>query len=71
MSSSKELALTVAEVALDKQAHSVEIVDVSGKVDYTSYLVICSGSSEGSKFSRFCPSEAILMVKHLKKAEQP
>ncbi len=42
----KELALTIAGVALDKQAQSLEIIDVSGKVDYTSYLVICSARSE-------------------------
>ena len=42
----KELALTIAEIALDKQAHAIEIIDVNGKVDYTSYLVICSGRSE-------------------------
>lgn len=38
--------MTIAAVALDKQAQSIEIIDVSGKVDYTSYLVICSGRSE-------------------------
>lgn len=42
---SKELALTIADLALDKQAESLEIVNVRGKVDYTEYLVICSGRS--------------------------
>ncbi|MDJ0763226.1 MAG: ribosome silencing factor [Myxococcota bacterium] len=42
----KELALSIAEIALDKQAESIEIIDVSKKVDYTHYLVICSGGSE-------------------------
>lgn len=42
----KELALTVAGIALDKQAIALEIIDVSNKVDYTRYLVICSGRSE-------------------------
>ncbi|MCP4601298.1 MAG: ribosome silencing factor [Proteobacteria bacterium] len=42
----KELALTIADAALEKQAESLEIVDVNGKVDYTSYIVICSGRSE-------------------------
>ena len=42
----KELALKIAKTALDKQAESLEIIDVSGKVDYTSYIVICSARSE-------------------------
>ncbi len=41
----KELALTIAEVALDKQAEAIEIIDVSTKVDYTNYIVICSARS--------------------------
>lgn len=43
---SKQLALKIAEIALDKQALALEIIDVSQKVDYTDYLVICSGKSE-------------------------
>lgn len=42
----KELALKIADVALDKHAQSLEIINVTGKVDYTSFLVICSGRSE-------------------------
>ena len=42
----KELALLIAEAALDKQAKSLEIIDVSDKVDYTYYIVICSSNSE-------------------------
>lgn len=42
----KELALAIADIALEKQALALEIIDVSGKVDYTTYLVICSGRSE-------------------------
>jgi len=42
----KELALQIAGTALDKQALSIEIMDVDEKVDYTSYIVICSGRSE-------------------------
>ncbi|HUT78375.1 MAG TPA: ribosome silencing factor [Polyangia bacterium] len=41
----KELALVIADTALDKQALATEIIDVTGKVDYTSYIVICSGRS--------------------------
>ncbi len=42
----KKLALLIADVALDKQAGTLEIIDVSNKVDYANYLVICSGRSE-------------------------
>ncbi len=43
---SKTLALMIAEAALDKKAEEVVIIDVSPKVDYTDYLVVCSSSSE-------------------------
>ena len=43
---SKTLALKIAEAALDKKADEVVILDVGGKVDYTDFLVVCSGSSE-------------------------
>ena len=42
----KELALTIADAALDKQAEALEVIDVSNKIDYTCYLVICSGRSD-------------------------
>ena len=42
----KELALQVADTALEKQALSVEIMDVGQKVDYTDYIVICSGRTD-------------------------
>jgi ribosome-associated protein len=42
----RELALVIADMALEKQAQALEIIDVSGKVDYTNYIVICSGGSE-------------------------
>lgn len=41
----KELALVIADTALEKQALATEIIDVTGKVDYTDYIVICSGRS--------------------------
>jgi ribosome-associated protein len=43
---SKTLALKIAEAALDKKAEEIVLIDVGGKVDYTDYLVVCSGSSE-------------------------
>lgn len=42
----KELALFIADVVLAKQAESLEIINLDGKVDYTHYVVICSGRSE-------------------------
>ena len=42
----KKLALAVAEAALDRKALDVEILDVSGKVDYADYLVLASGTSD-------------------------
>ncbi len=44
--SSKSLALSIAKVALDKKAREIVIVDISEKVDYADFLVICSGSSK-------------------------
>lgn len=42
----KELALAIADAALEKQAEALEIIDVTNKVDYACYLVICSGRSD-------------------------
>ena len=42
----RELALRVAEAALDKKASRIEIIDVQGKVDYTDYVVVMSGRSD-------------------------
>jgi len=44
--SGRELALKVAEAALDKKAARIEIIDVRGKVDYTDYVVVMSGRSD-------------------------
>jgi ribosome-associated protein len=41
----KDLALFIAKSALDKQALSVEIINVEGKVSYADFIVICSGRS--------------------------
>ena len=43
---SKQLALTIAEAALDKKALNIEIIDVRGKVDYADYVVVMSGRSD-------------------------
>ena len=40
------MALLVAEAGLDKKAAEVEIIDVTGKVDYADYLVLMTGTSD-------------------------
>jgi len=42
----KRLALAIAAAGLDIKASSVEIIDVCGKVDYTEFLVLMTGSSD-------------------------
>lgn len=42
----KNLALAIARIALDKQARGIEIIDVSDKVDYADYVMVCSGRSD-------------------------
>ena len=42
----RELAVKVAEAALEKKASRIEIIDVRGKVDYTDYVVVMSGRSD-------------------------
>jgi ribosome-associated protein len=43
---SAALADRVAEIASDRKAIDIRIVDVRGLVSYTDYLVICSGNTE-------------------------
>jgi len=42
----RELALKIAEAALEKKATRIEIIDVRDKVDYTDYVVVMSGRSD-------------------------
>jgi ribosome-associated protein len=42
----RELALSISDAALDKKALSVEIIDVTGKVDYADYVVVMSATSD-------------------------
>ena len=42
----RELALVVATAGLEKKAIGIEILDVSGKVDYAEFLVIMTGRSD-------------------------
>ncbi|HEX2730684.1 MAG TPA: ribosome silencing factor [Polyangiaceae bacterium] len=43
---SRKVALLAAEAGLEKKATAIEIVDVSGKVDYADYLVLMTGASD-------------------------
>jgi ribosome-associated protein len=40
------LAERIAEIASDRKAIDIRVVDVRGLVGYTDYLVICSGNTE-------------------------
>lgn len=42
----RALALQVARAGLAKKAEEVQIIDVSGKVDYADFLVLMSGTSD-------------------------
>lgn len=41
----KQLALAIAEAALDKHAEALEIINVTGKSSYADFIIICSGRS--------------------------
>lgn len=43
---SRRAALLAAEAGLEKKAIGVEIIDVTGKVDYADYLVLMTGQSD-------------------------
>ena len=43
---SKRIALLVAEAGLDKKAVGVDILDVTGKVDYADFLVLMTGQND-------------------------
>jgi len=42
----RKVALLAAQAGLDKKAAGVEIIDVTGKVDYADYLVLMTGHSD-------------------------
>jgi ribosome-associated protein len=42
----RDLALVIAAAGMDKKALGIEILDVSGKVDYADFLVIMTGRSD-------------------------
>jgi ribosome-associated protein len=45
-SRARELAVNIAIAGLDKKALAIEILDVTGKVDYADFLVIMTGRSD-------------------------
>ena len=40
------MAILAAQAALDKKASEIEILDVTGKVDYADFLVLMTGQNE-------------------------
>lgn len=42
----RDAALAIAQAGLDKKALQVEIIDVTGKVDYADFVVVMSASSD-------------------------
>ncbi len=42
----RERAITIAAAGLEKKAIGVEVLDVTGRVDYADYLVIMTGTSD-------------------------
>ena len=45
-SAAKELAVALATEGIEKKALGIEILDVTGKVDYTDFLVVMTGRSD-------------------------
>lgn len=42
----REIAITIAVAGLEKKAMGLEVIDVSGRVDYADFLVLMSGRSD-------------------------
>jgi ribosome-associated protein len=42
----ERLAERIAEIASDRKANDVRVIDLRGVVSYTDYFVICSGNTE-------------------------
>jgi len=60
----RELALKIAEAALDKKATRIEIIDVRDKVDYTDYVMVMSGRSDRQVAAIAGGIEEDLKLKH-------
>jgi len=46
LSNSRDLALHISDLAFDKKAFNLQILDVADLVGYCNYIVICSGRSD-------------------------
>ncbi len=46
MSNSRDLALYISDLAFDKKAFNLQILDVADMVGYCDYILICSGRSD-------------------------
>ena len=46
MTDSAALAERIAEIAADKKAQDVRVIDLRGVVSYTDFFVVCSGNTE-------------------------
>ncbi len=50
-SAARELAIALAAAGLEKKAIGIEILDVTGKVDYADFLVVMTGRSDRHVYS--------------------
>ncbi len=64
----RELAIAVAVAALEKKAMALEVLDVSGKVDYADFLVLMTGRSDRQVVALAQAIEEELRKKHGKRA---
>jgi ribosome-associated protein len=46
VSGSEQLAARIAEIASDRKATDVRVIDLRGIVSYTDFFVICTGNTE-------------------------
>lgn len=60
----RDLALAIAGAGLDKKAINVEIIDVTGKVDYADYVIVMSGRSDRQVNAIAHGIEAVLKQEH-------
>ena len=60
----RELALLIAEAALEKKASRIEIIDVRDKVDYADFVVVMSGRSDRQVAAIARGIEEDLKLKH-------
>ena len=42
----RKVAIAAAQAGLDKKASEIEIIDVTGKVDYADFLILMTGQSD-------------------------